>query len=77
MFLNLQQIGKINYYQKKNGLEIDFILNNSFAFEVKKTGDLININKLNKLSNQVGIDEYYLVSGNFIDNEKAIPATLI
>jgi len=77
VFLNLKQNGKINYYQKRNGKEIDFILNEKYAFEVKKTGDLSDINNLNKLCNQIAIPQYFLISINFLEFENAIPATLI
>ncbi len=77
VFLNLKQNGTINYFQKRNGMEIDFILNGKSAFEVKKTGDFSDINKLHKLSNQIGIDQYFLISANYLDFENVIPTTLI
>ncbi len=77
VFLNLKQNGTINYFQKRNGMEIDFILNGKSAFEVKKTGDFSDINKLHKLSNKIGIDQYFLISANYLDFENTIPTTLI
>lgn len=77
VFLNLKQNGTINYFQKRNGMEIDFILNGKSAFEVKKTGDFSDINKLHKLSNQIGIDQYFLISANYLNFENVIPTTLI
>jgi uncharacterized protein len=35
--LQLLRLGRINYFQKKTGQEIDFILNNNIAIEVKET----------------------------------------
>ena len=35
IFQNLRLKGEINYYQRKNGAEIDFILNKDIAYEVK------------------------------------------
>jgi len=39
IFQNLRLRGEVNYYQKKNGMEIDFISNKSVSYEVKLTGD--------------------------------------
>jgi len=74
IFMNLKKYGEINYFQKHSGREINFILNKSIALEVKTSGDNKDINKLKRLANQLNIDEYYLITHNFLNDEKAIPA---
>lgn len=74
IFNNLKKYGSINYYQKRNGQEIDFILNKSAAFEVKKSGDERDLKKLQKLSDTIGIREYYLITENFLDKENVVSA---
>lgn len=74
VFMNLKKYGEINYFQKHSGLEIDFILNKSIAFEVKTSGDVKDMGKLKRLTNQLNIDKYYLISHNYFNNEKAIAA---
>jgi len=74
VFMNLKQYGEINYYQKHSGIEIDFILNKSIAFEVKTSGDNKDLSKLKRLANQLNIDEYFLISHKYLNDEKAIAA---
>jgi len=74
VFMNLKQYGEINYYQKHSGIEIDFILNKSIAFEVKTSGDNKDLSKLKRLANQLNIDEYFLISHKYFNDEKAIAA---
>jgi len=51
----------VNYYQKKSGQEIDFILNESTAIEVKETPTLSDYKKLKRRAESLGMAEYYLV----------------
>jgi len=74
VFLNLKKYGEINYFQKRSGLEIDFIINKSIGIEVKKTGDNSDIKRLLKISNQLSLKEHYLISQNFLEEDKSICA---
>jgi len=76
VFLNLKKYGDINYYQKRNGAEIDFIINNEdrTALEVKSTAVENDLKKLKHLSEQLKIDNYYMVSQSFPKIENSICA---
>lgn len=52
----------INYYQKKNGGEIDFIFNKKWAIEVKKNSDFSDLKRLDKMSQELKIKKYSLIS---------------
>ncbi len=65
VFLGLKKYGQINYYQKRSGGEIDFILDKKIAFEVKRKGSKADYKKLSKISDSVGIKEKYLISEEF------------
>lgn len=64
IFQNLKIKGKVNYYQKKSGLEIDFILNKSAAFEVKINPRDADLKKLKKISLELGFKEFKIISKN-------------
>jgi len=72
VFLNLKKYGEISYYQKRNGMEIDFVVKNEIrtALEVKSNAVENDFKKLKRLSEQLKIDNYYLVSNTFnkLDN---------
>ncbi|MBP7795532.1 MAG: ATP-binding protein [Elusimicrobiales bacterium] len=67
IFQNLRLRGEVNYYQKKNGMGIDFISNKSVSYEVKWTGDKSYMNKLKRLSDELNIGEYKIVSKNYVN----------
>ena len=73
IYINLKKYGEINYFQKRTGQEIDFIINKSIAIEVKRTGDISDIKKLNRLSKQLKLNEHCLISQNYME-EKSICA---
>lgn len=58
----LQHYGKLSYFNKRNTAEIDFILNDEIALEVKQKAIESDINKLEKLARNLSIQKYYIVS---------------
>ena len=63
--LQLMRKGEVNYYTRKNGLEIDFILDNSIAIEVKETPSPSDLQTLKQRAELAGITKHYLVAKNF------------
>jgi len=69
IFQNLRQRGELNYYQKKKGTEIDFILNKKIAYEVKLTPQLSDARKLKKAANELNLEEFRVIAKNYSDIE--------
>ena len=65
IFQNLGQKGELNYYKRKKGIEIDFILNKKLANEVKQTAHLSDIKKVQKISNELSLEGFQLISINY------------
>ena len=57
----LARVGDIRYYARRTGQEIDFILDEKIAFEVKETPDLHDLLLLKARSRQINIAESYLI----------------
>lgn len=66
VFQNLRLQGTVNYYQKKTGQEIDFIIDKKIAYEVQITAELADIKKLGQIARDIGIKDFRVVSKNFI-----------
>lgn len=62
---NLKMRGEVNYYQRKNGLEIDFILNKETGIEVKINPAKNDIAQLKKLSNEIGLKNFKIISKKY------------
>ena len=58
----LQHYGKVSYFNKRNTAEIDFILNDELALEVKQKAIEPDLRKLEKLAHHLNIPKYYIVS---------------
>ncbi|MFH1256721.1 MAG: ATP-binding protein [Candidatus Diapherotrites archaeon] len=68
--------GTINYYQKRSGREIDFILKNeSTALEVKENGSTHDIKKLSKQAEKLKLKEHYVITKNFTPEKGFITAS--
>lgn len=62
VFNQLKFYGELKYYSLKSGKEIDFILNNKTAIEVKETAMPNHLQQLNNLADNIDINEKILVS---------------
>jgi len=69
IFQNLRIKGEINYYQRKSGVGIDFILNRNTAIEVKINPSRQDLNKLLRITAELGIKESFIVSKKFSELE--------
>ncbi len=69
VFQLLRPRGEINYYQKKSGAEIDFILDKKESFEVKIQPYEQDLKKLKRISKELKIKKTQLVSKNYTDLE--------
>lgn len=72
IFQSLRAKGEINYYQKKSGAEIDFILDKKQAYEVKLSPTKSDLKKLKKLSQNIGITNSKIASLNYSDLQNII-----
>ena len=74
VFLNLRDHGKINFYEKYKGPEIDFIMDGKTALEAKIHGDPTDLNKLKRTASGLNLKNYYLITKDYFDHPRAIPA---
>lgn len=70
VFNALRFRGPIHYYQKRGGAEVDFILNKEEAYEVKLTPTHRDGARLRKISTELGMKNFSLVSKNYSELEK-------
>lgn len=61
--------GKVSFYNKRNTAEIDAILDNHTAFEVKLTGTERDFSKLSILSSELGIPQSFVISKKLQEKE--------
>ncbi len=74
IFKSLKKYGKINYYQRRSGTEIDFILNEKIGFEVKNQGGSFDVKKLDKLSKNIEMEQSYVISRKYSKDKNIILA---
>jgi hypothetical protein len=63
----LRRKGTLNYYATRTGQEIDFILNENTAIEVKETAAPSDLNTLARRAESIGIKKHYLVSDKLMN----------
>lgn len=68
----LQSFGSLSFYNQRNTAEIDFIINNEIAFEVKLNGTEQDLKKTVYLSKKIGIKKSYLISKKYNEIEDTI-----
>ncbi|CUT03420.1 ATP-binding protein [Candidatus Chrysopegis kryptomonas] len=67
---------KINYYQRYKGSEIDFILNEKIAIEAKLNPQITGINKLKRISQELGLP-FFIISKDFSTYPEVIPSPFL
>lgn len=65
VYSSLRQKGDVRYYQKKSGVEIDFILNKSEAFEVKETAGAYDLRNIKKIAADLELSKVNVVTKNY------------
>jgi uncharacterized protein len=68
----LSVFGDLSFYNKRNTAEIDAVLANKYAFEIKSTASESDLNKLKSTSMKAGLEQYYLISRSYREMEKTI-----
>ena len=72
MYWNLHQKGAVQYYQRKNGVEIDFVLNQRQAYEVKLHPVKEDMNKLQALGKDIGIEKTNIVGRDYVPIQEVL-----
>lgn len=72
VFQNLRLKGELNYYQRKDGQEIDFILNKEKAFEVKIASGIHDEKRISRLSSSLKIKDWKIISKKYSDSNNVI-----
>lgn len=75
VFNNLRKYGRINYYQRRIGAEIDFVVNQQVGVEAKIKGIESDLKKLRKTSLFLRLSESFIVTKEFNSLPGFIPAT--
>lgn len=76
VFNNIKNIDEINYYQRRSGTEIDFILKKlKICLEVKETGTVIDKKILSTMAKSLRLKENYIITKNFNKEKGFIPVT--
>ncbi len=65
IFSSLRNKGELNYFQKKNGQEVDFVLNKKYAYEVKTFPYEQDMKRLSAISNNLGLGNHAIVSRKY------------
>lgn len=77
VFHLLRQKGKLSFYQKKSGAEIDFILNNKHGFEAKFKGRQLDVKNLERLASQLKLEKACVISSKFSSAENIFPGFVL
>lgn len=75
VFQNLRPWHKLRYYSKEGGKEIDLIVDEKVALEVKASSSRQEINHLRRRAMGLGLTEHYVVSLGWNDAKETIIAT--
>ena len=70
----LKNLGKISFYKQRNESEIDIIYENEIAFEIKNKGTSKDLQKLDTRCKKLGISRAYIISYEWSDDPRIIPA---
>lgn len=71
IFQNLRMQGEINYYAKKSGVEIDFILDKKWAYEVKIMPQPQDSKRLQEMTASLDLEGFTIFSKTYTDLENS------
>ena len=65
----LRDKGEVNYYQRKSGVEVDFILDRNHAYEVKMMPYEQDLKRLMTTARELNIKSYQIISRRYTELE--------
>lgn len=77
IFQNLRPKGEFNYYQRKSGVEIDFILDKKEAYEVKLNPRESDVKRLKSMAMELNLEKFKIISKNYNDLEYIVYGFLL
>lgn len=77
IFSALRKKGEVNYYQRKSGVEIDFVLDKKEAYEIKTQPDNRDLMKLNVLAKDIKLKQYKIVSQKYTEVKNSVYGFMI
>jgi len=72
IYNQLKQNRKVQYYQKRNGAEIDFIIDEKYGYEVKNTASLVDVQRLVRRSGSLDLASTQVISKNYVEKMKGV-----
>jgi hypothetical protein len=70
----LLSLGGVSFYHNKSESEIDVIYENKVALEIKTKGTSYDLQKLDKLSLKLGTSSAFIISNEWSDDPRILPA---
>jgi len=77
IYQSLRVKGEINYYSRKSGVEIDFILNKEDSYEVKINPTESDVRRLKSLTEEIRLKDFKIISKNYSALENIIYGFMI
>ena len=74
IFNNLKAFSAVNYYQRRTGVEIDFIVDKKVALEIKNRGSHFDVERTKKLSTKINLEEAFVISKEYDESRGIILA---
>lgn len=72
IFWQLQQRGSVKYYQKKSGVELDFIVNDLSGYEVKLKADARDRILAARIGKELSLEDTYVVSREYAPDQDVL-----
>lgn len=70
VYNQLKTKGRVSYFIKKSGAEIDFILDKKIAYEVKRTASPVDVRNLKRIRRLAKLNQGFVVSQQYVKLEK-------
>ncbi len=65
-------MGDVNYYHRKSGVEIDFIVDKKQAYEVKLMPSAQDVKRLESLVGELGLESWHIVSKRYTELQNGV-----
>ncbi len=72
VFTSLARKTEVNYYQRKSGVEIDFVVDKQHAYEVKLRPSLRDVKRLESIAGELGLEQWHIISKNYTDMQNCV-----
>lgn len=72
VYNQLKFLGKLAYYRKRTGAELDFVLDKKTGYEVKRTANQVDVKRVRNMQSKIKLKDALVISQQYVKEQEGV-----